>query len=67
MKLSFAAVATVVSANQFAFPVVEKKSPEQLRLDAEWNIAGVKGYYDGFYKAFYKKKTHEKYIYMQKC
>lgn len=58
MKLSFAAVATVVAANS-SFPVVEKKSPEQLRLDAEWNIAGVKGYYDGFYKAFYKKNMPE--------
>ena len=61
MKLSFAAVATVVAANSSfqAFPVVEKKSPEQLQHDAEWNIAGVKGYYDGFYKAFYKKNMPE--------
>ena len=61
MKLSFAAVATVVATNQLPtfpmvqFPMVEKKSPEKLRADTEWNIAGVKGYYDGFYKAFYKK------------
>ena len=62
MKLSFAAVATVVAANQFPqvqFPMVEKKSPEQLRSDTEWNIAGVKGYYDGFYKSFYKSNMPE--------
>jgi hypothetical protein len=62
MKLSFAAVATVVAANQFPqvqFPMVEKKSPEKLRSDTEWNIAGVKGYYDGFYKSFYKSNMPE--------
>ena len=31
----------------------------QWPADTEWIIAGVKGYYDGFYKAFYKTNMPE--------
>lgn len=58
MKLTFAMVGAVVAANQ-EFPVVEKKSPEQILANTNWHIHGIKGYYDGFYKSLYKKKLPE--------
>ena len=69
MKISFAALATTVAANS-QFPNVQgfnlfgssdsnvDKAQKQ-KDDTEWYAAGIKGYYVGFYKSFYKMELPE--------
>lgn len=64
MKISFAAMAGVVAANSY-FPTVQG-SLFHKQTDAEkaakqkentlWYASGIKGYYTGFYKSFYKQE-----------
>ena len=64
MKISFAALAATVSTNA-QFPDVQaglfggKSTEEKLakqKADTLWYAAGIKGYYTGFYKSFYKQE-----------
>ena len=63
MKLSFAALATLVAANQH--PEVQGLFSEdpaaklKQKEDTLWYAAGVKGFYQGFYKTFYKMELPE--------
>ena len=73
MKITFAALSTaMVSANSHN-PIVQEalnifgiklfESNEEKRAhnkaDTEWYSAGIKGYYDGFYRSFYKTELPE--------
>ena len=66
MKISFAALAATVAANA-QVPEVQAglfgQSPEEKlqkqKEDTMWYAAGIKGYYTGFYKAFYKQELPE--------
>ena len=60
MKVSFAAIATTcamaspeVQAGLFGGLSKEEKAAKQ-KADTMWYAAGLKGYYTGFYKSFYK-------------
>lgn len=69
MKISFAALAATVAANSQhpevqgwnifgSSEAVQDKALKQ-REDTEWYAAGIKGYYVGFYKSFYKMELPE--------
>ena len=34
--------------------IFKKKTPEEIEANTKWYIEGAKGYYDGYYKSFYK-------------
>jgi hypothetical protein len=56
--VAVASTFTQVEAQQFEAPVVQDifaiKSTEDQLKDTIWYIDGLKGYYEGFYKALYK-------------
>ena len=63
MKVSFAALAAIatnsqmpeVQAGLFGGMSMEQKLAKQ-KDDTMWYAAGLKGYYTGFYKSFYKQE-----------